>query len=45
MIADFKYKGKIYCNPVQLVMEQIGGTWKVPIMAIKRSNDAILKKD
>ena len=24
--------GKIYYNPVQLVMEQIGGTWKAPIL-------------
>lgn len=27
-MPDFKYKGKIYYNPVQLVREQIGGTWK-----------------
>ena len=31
-MPDFKYKGKIYYNPVQLVMEQIGGTWKAPIL-------------
>lgn len=31
-MPDFNYKGKIYYNPVQLVMEQIGGTWKAPIL-------------
>lgn len=31
-MPDFIYKGKIYYNPVQLVMEQIGGTWKAPIL-------------
>jgi len=31
-MPDFTFKGKIYYNPVQLVMEQIGGTWKAPIL-------------
>lgn len=31
-MPDFKYQGKVYYNPVQLVMEQIGGTWKAPIL-------------
>lgn len=31
-MPDFTYKGKIYYNPVQLIMEQIGGTWKAPIL-------------
>ena len=31
-MPDFEYKGKIYYNQVQLVMEQIGGTWKAPIL-------------
>jgi DNA-binding HxlR family transcriptional regulator len=31
-MPDFQFKGKIYYNPVQLVMEQIGGTWKAPIL-------------
>lgn len=31
-MADFIYRGKVYYNPVQLVMEQIGGTWKAPIL-------------
>jgi DNA-binding HxlR family transcriptional regulator len=31
-MPDFTYHGKIYYNPVQLVMEQIGGTWKAPIL-------------
>lgn len=31
-MPDFIYKGKVYYNPVQLVMEQIGGVWKMPII-------------
>lgn len=31
-MPDFIYKGKVYYNPVQLVMEQIGGAWKAPIL-------------
>lgn len=31
-MPDFIYNGKLYYNPVQLVMEQIGGTWKAPIL-------------
>lgn len=31
-MPDFIYNGKNYYNPVQLVMEQIGGTWKAPIL-------------
>lgn len=31
-MPDFKYNGKIYYNPVQLVMEQIAGIWKAPIL-------------
>ena len=31
-MPDFIYKGRVYYNPVQLVMEQIGGTWKAPIL-------------
>ncbi len=31
-MPDFTFNGKIYYNPVQLVMEQIGGTWKAPIL-------------
>ena len=31
-MPDFKYNGKIYYNPVQLVMEQIGGYLKAPIL-------------
>ncbi len=31
-MPDFQHKGKVYYNPVQLVMEQIGGTWKAPIL-------------
>lgn len=31
-MPDFIYKGKVYYNLVQLVMEQIGGVWKMPIL-------------
>jgi DNA-binding HxlR family transcriptional regulator len=31
-MPDFMFRGKVYYNPVQLVMEQIGGTWKAPIL-------------
>ncbi len=31
-MPDFTFNGKVYYNPVQLVMEQIGGTWKAPIL-------------
>ena len=31
-MPDFIYQGKVYYNPVQLVMEQIGGVWKMPIL-------------
>ena len=31
-MPDFYFQGKIYYNPVQLVMEKIGGTWKAPIL-------------
>lgn len=47
-MPDFIYKGKIYYNPVQLVMEQIGGTWKAPILWRLNGNTlrySELKKD
>ncbi|MDX1906513.1 MAG: helix-turn-helix domain-containing protein [Bacteroidia bacterium] len=31
-MPDFIFNGKVYYNPVQLVMEQIGGIWKMPIL-------------
>ena len=31
-MPDFIYRGKVYYNPVQLVMEQIGGVWKMLIL-------------
>ena len=31
-MPDFIYKGRAYYNPVQLVMEQIGGAWKAPVL-------------
>lgn len=37
-MPDFQFKGKVYYNPVQLVMEQIGGTWKAPILWRLKTN-------
>ncbi len=31
-MADFHYKGRVYYNPVDFAMGQIGGTWKIPIL-------------
>ncbi|NUN69469.1 MAG: helix-turn-helix transcriptional regulator [Bacteroidetes bacterium] len=31
-MPDFIYNGKIYYNPVEFAMDQIGGTWKMPIL-------------
>jgi DNA-binding HxlR family transcriptional regulator len=48
-MPDFTYNGKIYYNPVQLVMEQIGGTWKAPILWRLKENKVMrygeLRKD
>ena len=47
-MPDFIYRGKVYYNPVQLVMEEIGGTWKAPILWRLRNQKmrySELKKD
>jgi len=31
-MGDFFYNGKQYYNPVEFAMDQIGGTWKMPIL-------------
>ena len=31
-MPDFTHKGKIYYNPVEFAMDQLGGTWKMPIL-------------
>ena len=31
-MPDFSYHGKVYYNPVEFAMDQIGGTWKIPIL-------------
>lgn len=31
-MGDFIYKGKVFYNPVELAMDHIGGTWKMPIL-------------
>ena len=31
-MPEFIYNKKIYYNPVEFVMDRIGGTWKMPIL-------------
>lgn len=31
-MPDFLYDGKVYYNPVEFTMDQLGGTWKMPIL-------------
>lgn len=31
-MPDFVYNGKVYYNPVEFAMDQLGGTWKMPIL-------------
>jgi DNA-binding HxlR family transcriptional regulator len=31
-MPEFKYKGKLYYNPVEFVQDWIGGAWKMPIL-------------
>lgn len=31
-MPDFIYNGKVFYNPVEFAMSQIGGTWKIPIL-------------
>lgn len=31
-MGDFIYKSKVFYNPVEFAIEQIGGTWKMPIL-------------
>lgn len=31
-MPDFKDNGRTYYNPVEYAMQQIGGTWKMPIL-------------
>ena len=31
-MPDFKHNNKVYYNPVEFAMDQIGGTWKMPIL-------------
>lgn len=31
-MPEFKYKGKIYNNTVELALDLIGGKWKMPIL-------------
>jgi len=31
-MPEFLYNSKLYYNPVEFVMDRIGGTWKMPIL-------------
>lgn len=31
-MPEFRYKQKLYYNPVEFAMDRIGGTWKMPIL-------------
>jgi DNA-binding HxlR family transcriptional regulator len=31
-MPEFKFKGKLYYNPVEFVLDWIGGAWKMPIL-------------
>lgn len=31
-MSDFTDQGRVYYNPVEYAMHQIGGTWKMPIL-------------
>ena len=31
-MADFIYKNRVFYNPVEFAMEQIGGIWKMPLL-------------
>lgn len=31
-MPEFRYKNKLYYNPVEFAMDRIGGTWKMPIL-------------
>ncbi|MCB1193853.1 MAG: helix-turn-helix transcriptional regulator [Leptospiraceae bacterium] len=31
-MIEFEYKGKLFHNPVEFVLNKLGGTWKIPIL-------------
>ena len=31
-MPNFTYQGRLYHNPVELVLDQLGGRWKMPIL-------------
>ena len=37
-MPEFVYKNKIYQNPVEFVLDQIGGKWKMPLLWRLREN-------
>lgn len=40
-MPEFLHEGKLYYNPVEFAMDNIGGTWKMPILW--RLKDRILR--
>ncbi len=40
-MPEFLHNGKLYYNPVEFAMDQIGGTWKMPILW--RLRDEVLR--
>ncbi|QSE97064.1 winged helix-turn-helix transcriptional regulator [Fulvivirga lutea] len=40
-MPEFIYNHKVYYNPVEFAMDQIGGTWKMPILW--RLKDKVLR--
>jgi len=37
-MPEFIFNNKLYYNPVEFVMDRIGGTWKMPILWRLRNN-------
>ena len=37
-MPEFLFNNKLYYNPVEFVMDRIGGTWKMPILWRLRTN-------
>jgi DNA-binding HxlR family transcriptional regulator len=47
-MPDFLYHNKVYYNPVEFVMDRIGGSWKMPVLWRLRNKSmrySELKKD
>lgn len=40
-MPDFTYRGRLYHNPVEVVLDQLGGRWKMPILWRLREGRAL----